>query len=204
MGNGTISENDLMHKLVASKKVMNKVVTGDYEVGNIDPSRIVIDPEVMLEQDEPQEKKPNLRPVGTPDEYRIKQSKLPDVIKKAMIDTPISMASLGESLDMDLFKGAKRLMEQEGLISASPQPQQQQRSQPARQGSGVAMSASELTMLLTPIIENVVRKTLDEIVDRKLTQLLSAQQSATINENLAIKVGDSIFTGKITQVKSTK
>ena len=46
----------------------------------------------------------------------------------------------------------------------------------------------------------MVRKVLDE----KLTQILSANQLQTINENLVLKVGDSIFSGKITKVKTSK
>ena len=50
------------------------------------------------------------------------------------------------------------------------------------------------------IIENTVRKVMDE----KLNQLLTAQQTLSINENLVLKVGDSIFKGKITGVNKSK
>ena len=50
------------------------------------------------------------------------------------------------------------------------------------------------------LIENTVRKVMDE----KLNQILSAQQTQTINENLVLKVGDSIFKGKITGVNKSK
>ena len=53
---------------------------------------------------------------------------------------------------------------------------------------------------ITMLIENTVRKVLDE----KLNQILTAQQTATINENLVLKVGDSIFKGKITGVNKAK
>ena len=35
-GNGVISSNDLMKRLVQAKKVMNKVDGGNYERGHID------------------------------------------------------------------------------------------------------------------------------------------------------------------------
>ena len=41
-------------------------------------------------------------------------------------------------------------------------------------------------------------------MDEKLTQILSAQQTQSINENLVLKVGDSIFKGKITGVNKAK
>jgi hypothetical protein len=50
------------------------------------------------------------------------------------------------------------------------------------------------------LIENAVRKVMDE----KLTQILSASTTASINEDLVLKVGDSIFKGKITGVNKAK
>jgi hypothetical protein len=57
---------------------------------------------------------------------------------------------------------------------------------------------------LIPLIENIVRKTVTEILDAKLNQILTAQQTLSINENLVLKVGDSIFKGKITGVNKSK
>ena len=53
---------------------------------------------------------------------------------------------------------------------------------------------------MSPIIENTIRKVFDE----KLTQLLTAKDTTSLNENLVLKVGDSIFKGKITGVKKSK
>ena len=41
MGNGAITSNDLMQKLVNAKKVMNKVDSGNYERGNIDEAALM-------------------------------------------------------------------------------------------------------------------------------------------------------------------
>ena len=49
-----------------------------------------------------------------------------------------------------------------------------------------------------------MRKTIDDVMDRKLTQILTAQQTMSLNENLVLKVGDSIFKGKITGVNKAK
>lgn len=57
----------------------------------------------------------------------------------------------------------------------------------------------DMNMLAT-LVENTVRKVLDE----KLNQILTAQQTQSINENLVLKVGDSIFKGKITGVNKSK
>ena len=50
------------------------------------------------------------------------------------------------------------------------------------------------------LIENTVRKVMDE----KLNQILTASTTSSINENLVLKVGDSIFKGKITGVNKAK
>ena len=50
------------------------------------------------------------------------------------------------------------------------------------------------------MIENTVRKVMDE----KLNQILTASTTASINENLVLKVGESIFKGKITGVSKAK
>ncbi len=195
LNNGPISSNDLMSKLVQAKKLMNKVDSGDFERGNIDESKLMApsnDSDYLSESYEQNQPQVNTRPVGTPTADRIQQSKLPDAIKKAMIENPIPQISLSDSLDMDFVKGAKRLMEQEGV--QPKQTQKKQSPQPTGNASGVNMNA------LATLIENTVRKVMDE----KLSQILTAQQTSTINENLVLKVGDSIFKGKITGVNKAK
>ena len=115
-GQGTISQNDLMMKLVQAKKVMNKVDGGNYTKGNINENILRSAPEDidMSEYQSTTVSKPVSGPVNV---NKIQNSKLPDAIKQAMINHPIEQMpsiSLNETLDMDFIKGAKRLMEQEG------------------------------------------------------------------------------------------
>ena len=194
-GQGTISQNDLMKKLVQAKKVMNKVDGGNYERGHVNENVLRSNPEDFMGE-MPQQQMPvaNVRPVnnGEVNVAKIQNSKLPDAIKKAMIENPISQISLNDTLDMDFLKGAKRLMEQEGVSSKSSG---KQTTQPKyAQAPAVDMTA------LAALVENTVRKVMDE----KLNQILTAQTTSTINENLVLKVGDSIFKGKITGVNKAK
>jgi hypothetical protein len=82
-------------------------------------------------------------------------------------------------------------MEREGMIT---------KKQNGSQSTNASFNTSDLISTLTPIIENVVRKVMDE----KLNQILSASQTQSMNENLVLKVGDSIFKGKITGVNKSK
>lgn len=190
-GQGVISSNDLMRKLVQAKKVMDKVETGDFETGNVNEEILRSNPEDLVKNNTLPTSSP-IRPVGNPNIDKINSSKLPDAIKKAMIENPIPQISLSESLDMDIVKGARRLMEQEGMISKAPTKRQQQVTTQSVQG--IDMNA------ITVLIENTIRKVLDE----KLNQILTAQQTTSINESLVLKVGDSIFKGKITGVNKSK
>ena len=188
-GQGSISQNDLMKKLVQAKKVMNKVDGGNFERGHVNESMLLSDPSELMEMQTPQQV--NTRPVGANMNVdKIQNSKLPDAIKRAMIEHPIEQMqsiSLNETLDMDFVKGAKRLMEQEGVSSKKSQQ---------RQSSGGNIDMNAIAIL----IENSVRKVMDE----KLNQILTASTTSSINENLVLKVGDSIFKGKITGVNKAK
>ena len=109
---GPISSNDLMLKLVAAKKVMNKVDSGNYQKGLINETKINSSTEELIVDEKPSQGK-TLNSLTN--EEKVKQSKLPDAIKKAMIDKPIQQISLNDKIDMDLFAGAKKLMEREGM-----------------------------------------------------------------------------------------
>jgi hypothetical protein len=171
---------------------MNKVDTGNFERGHVNEEILRSDPEEFVHTNN----MPSIsatRNVSAPASIsKIQNSRLPDNIKKAMIENPIeqmSQISLNETLDMNFIKGAKRLMEQEGTSKSK-----QTVSKPTSQPSNIDINS------IATIIENTVRKVMDE----KLNQLLSAQQTQSINENLVLKVGDSIFKGKITGVNKSK
>lgn len=187
-GKGAISSNDLMMRLVQAKKVMNKVETGSFERGNVNEGVLFSSPEELMNS-VPTDA-PAVRPTSAPSVDKIQNSKLPDAIKRAMIENPIPQISLNDTLDMDFVKGAKRLMEQEGVSTKKPQPQQQRQNM----GGNIDMNA------IAVLIENTVRKVMDE----KLNQILTASTTSSINENLVLKVGDSIFKGKITGVNKAK
>jgi hypothetical protein len=187
---GVISQNDLMHKLVQAKKVMNKVDGGNYQRGQVDESILRSAPEDVMNNTQMQSNPSTQRQTGTPNISQIQNSKLPEAIKRAMIENPIPQISLNDTLDMDFIKGAKRLMEQEG-VSTKPS---QSKQMTTNNGGSIDMNA------IAVLIENTVRKVMDE----KLNQILTASQTSTINENLVLKVGDSIFKGKITGVNKAK
>ena len=186
MSTGAITENDLMRKLVQAKKVMNKVDSGNFERGHVNEMTQFSDTTQLIEAEAPL--KTNVKQPTPISMDKIQNSKLPDAIKKAMMDNPIQQISLNETLDMNFVNGVKKLMEQEGVGKQQPK-------KPTQTSTG----SFDMNSIAT-LIENTVRKVMDE----KLNQILSAQQTASINENLVLKVGDSIFKGKITGVNKAK
>jgi hypothetical protein len=191
-GQGVLSQNDLMQRLVQAKKVLNKVETGDFEKGNVNEEILRSNPEDI--QDVPNN---TIRQPQTPNIQKIQDSKLPDAIKRAMIENPIPQISLNDSLDLNFIEKTKKLMESEGVATKKT-------TQSSKSSTSPQVNSSDLVKQLTPIIENIVRKTVMEIMDTKLNQILTAQQTLSINENLVLKVGDSVFKGKITGVNKSK
>jgi hypothetical protein len=186
---GKISENDLMSKLVSSKKIMQKIDSNSYEKGFINENALNQDVENYVPNNNIQQPKRNNN-ISNID--KINNSNLPDVIKRAMIENPIEQISLNDGLNMNIVEGAKRLMELDNSKIKNTNIKK----------SPVSVTRSKEVDLnsLVPIIENVVRKVMDE----KLNQILSAYQTTTLNETLVLKVGDSIVMGKITGVNSSK
>lgn len=202
---GPISEDQLIQNLVKAKQVMSKVSDGDYEKGNINEDALVDDNEsynvgqqLLQNEVEVAPDASTMQNLPTVTEEKIDNSNLPSAIKEAMKKHPIQQIKLDDSLNMDFVQKTKKIMEQEGVSTSR---QSQRRTQPS---NNVTINESNLTTMLTPIIENIIRKTLDDIVDSKLNQILTAHKTATINENLVLKVGESIFQGKITNVSKTK
>lgn len=207
-GGGVISQNDLMTRLAQAKKVMNKVEGVKSKSSRINEERARYSDDYDESQefdvnqvqiyDQTQQLPENMNVSQGYDINRINNSKLPDSIKRAMIEHPISQPSisLSDGIDMKIIQGAKRLMEQDNP-SPRKKPIQEQSQKSSHQPQVVT---GDLIKTLMPIMENMIRKVMDE----KLTQLLTAQKTQSINENLVLKVGDSIFKGKITGVQSSK
>jgi len=205
LNNGPISQDDLMLRLANAKKVMEKVDDGNYHKGNINEAPIVNDDEAyaIADQLRTDDETVPLKDVGTVNiskmqEEKINQSNLPEHIKQAMINNPTQL-SLNDSLDMNFVERTKKIMEQQGVSTKKTNNTQPRTNNPPQ-----SLNSNDIVSQLTPIIENIVLKTMNDIFDKKLDLILNAQKTSTINENLVLKVGESIFSGKITGVKKSK
>jgi hypothetical protein len=135
----------------------------------------------------------NTKPVGVPTVDAIKNSKLPDEIKKLMMEHPISQPNQQPTMTMsdELIEKSRRLMgNTEGSYipeSAKPKSSPTQQSQP-NQNTGIDYK------LIQKMINEAVTKSLKE-------NGLITESSEKSNETFSFKVGKHVFEGKVTKIK---
>lgn len=132
----------------------------------------------------------NTKPVGVPTVDAIKNSKLPDEIKRLMIENPITQPQQQQTtISNELVEKAARLMKQgnQNYIPESAKPKQQtQQSQPLAGG----------------IDYKLIKKMINEAVSEALHENgLITESSEKSNEIFTFKVGKHVFEGKVTKIK---
>jgi len=206
------NELSLMEKLAVSKKIMdahNKIPTGGASssmssyntpsVENYEPVRGTYNIPQEFLQESQQIDQPYLssipktpsspQPITTD---RVMASKLPDAIKRLMIEHPIevpnSMGGGGSVLSDELVEKATRLMNTDARGNQVNQPKQvvREQSQPQQ-----------------PQINNrQLREMLKEVVEEVLQENgILAESTQKSNEVFSFKVGKHIFEGKVTKIK---
>ena len=196
-----MDENSLMQKLVVAKKMMD-IHTGtprgssrNITMPNVEsfdvPNASYNIPQDMLmsEQAVVQKQTPSSVP-QTKD--KILNSKLPDEIKKLMIEHPIAQPAgmSGPSISDELVNKASRLMK-ENLFSEEnngQQKQPQKQTQPQN-----APSNTDLKKL----VKEAVREILSE-------SGLMTESTSKSNDQFSFRVGQHIFEGKISKIKKLK
>jgi hypothetical protein len=193
------SEQDLIQKLMISKKIMEK--HNDMGRNGIQSSGGSSSP--MVEDYQPIQATYNLpqeflseqevaKPInnGPMTSDRILGSKLPDEIKKLMMEHPIQQPTMGVgsgTLSNELVEKASRLMRTnaKGELTENKQPQRQQQSQ-----TTTGINANE--------IRDIVRETVQDVL--RENGLLTESETKS-NEVFKFRVGQHIFEGKLVRVK---
>ena len=205
--------DDFMKKLMVSKAIMDKTDNIKGSPTNSQPQNMAQEfsvpqakyniPQEFL-QEQPsmgQGQQPylselprvNTKPVGNTSVDAIKNSKLPDEIKRLMMEHPINQPQQQEAtLSNDLIERATRLMKtgNEGsYVSESTKTTQQPVSQTQKStGEGINYR------LIQKMINEAITKALKE--NGLVTE--SAEKS---NEIFSFKVGKHVFEGKVTKIK---
>ena len=132
--------------------------------------------------------KTNTKPVGVPSVDAIKNSKLPDEIKRLMIEHPIAQPQNQQStvLSDELVERASRLMKDQ---SNNYVPES------ATNKKVPTNSTSQIDYnLIQRMIEDSVRKVMKE-------NGLISESSEKSNEVFTFKVGKHLFEGRVTKIK---
>jgi hypothetical protein len=200
------SESELLQKLMVSKKIMDKHNDiGRGQARNISMGDDYSSP--MVENYEAPAAKYNLpaelleetrtasqpRQSNLPIEDRIASSKLPDEIKRLMIEHPIQQPTMGMSsgsvLSNDLIEKASRLMNTDAqgnkINEASPR---KETIQP--QVSSVSLTANQ--------IRDIVRETVEDVLKENGLLVESESRSGDL---FKFRVGQHLFEGKVNKVK---
>jgi len=198
------TEQDLIQKLMISKKIMDKhnqtprsanpnidTTSPEVQSFNIPNANYNIPNDISISGEQTQNlNQPYLSEASIPKqssgeitEDKILNSKLPDEIKKLMIEHPIQQPnSGGPTLSNDLVEKASKLMNKgsnNNVVQKSNNP----------------VSA----------IPNNFREVLKEVVTEVLTDSgVISESSSKSNELFTFKVGKHIFEGKVVKVRKTK
>ena len=133
----------------------------------------------------------NTKPVGVPTVDAIKNSKLPDEIKKLMMEHPIGQpAQQTMTMSNELIEKSRRLMgnSDAGYLPESAKPKPPPGLSPQTQNTGIDYK------LIQKMINDAVTKSLRE-------NGLITESSEKSNEIFSFKVGKHVFEGKVTKIK---
>jgi hypothetical protein len=207
--------SNLMEKLALSKAIMDKAdgiknsnsMNGGLpptslqqmnspESFNIPTAKYNIPAEFLQESEQTQQPylsnlpRENTKPVGVPTVDAIKNSKLPDEIKRLMMEHPIGQPQQQPTtISNDVIERATRLMNvnKEGYIPESAKPKQSSVATP-QQSNGIDYK--------------LIKKMINEAVNEALHENgLITESSEKSNEVFSFKVGKHIFEGKVTKIK---
>ena len=182
--------NDLMQKLAISKQIMDR--HNDVPRGQSLESLPITEnvnakyniPQDIVEQSKIQETI-STKPIN---QEAVLNSKLPDEIKRLMIENPISQPHLnGPTLSNEIVEGAARLMNTN------------------RKTTQESISTNTNNSDLKQMIRDVVRDTVRDVIKEELKNsgLISEGEQKT-NETLSLRVGRHIFEGKVLKIKKVK
>lgn len=191
------TEQDLIQKLMVSKKIMdkhNQISRGS--TPNIPSTPVLEDyqpvqgtyniPQELLSEEVIPKKNYNTE---TPTSERILKSKLPDHIKQLMIEHPIEKPKIGVdttgSISNELVEKAARLMN----VKANGDVISENRVRPQQQTSS-SVDTNEIRSIVRETVESVLRE-----------NGLLTESTTNTNELFKFRVGEHFFEGKVLRIK---
>ena len=205
---------ELMQRLAVSKKIMDRQSTikrGDLPqhinttpmIESFEtPQAIYNLPQEFLSEQQQTQPRSNFDPTKPIEQTKILNSKLPDEIKKLMIEQPIVQpSSMGSTtISDDIIEGAQRLMK----MDRPNVPQDDVKSQPKTQQQQPTNTSFNLNEMKT-MIRDVIRDTVRDVIREELQEVgILSESTENANEVIQFKVGKHIFMGKVTKIQKLK
>lgn len=205
---------DLMQRLAVSKKIMDR--QSSIKRGDL-PQHINTTP--MLESfetpqatynlpqeflsEQPQTQRSNFDPTKPIEQTKILNSKLPDEIKKLMIEQPIVQPnSMGSTtISNDIIEGAQRLMKMDKPNMVQDNVTSQPKTQQKQPTTNTSFNMNEMKTM----IRDVIRDTVRDVIREELQEAgILSESTENANEVIQFKVGKHIFMGKVTKIQKLK
>jgi hypothetical protein len=196
------TEQDLINKLMISKKIMEKhnnmsrgsgpetQLTRNVQVEEFQPvsGNYNLPQDILMETQSTQ----SIKQPEVPTTDRILNSKLPDEIKRLMMEHPIEQPSMGSgtALSNDLVEKASRLMNVNAKGETINENTPRQRQQVSQQQPSSSFNPNEL--------RDIVRETVEDVL--KENGLL-VESTTRADEVFKFRVGNHLFEGKVTKIK---
>ena len=191
------NENDLIRKLMVSKQIMEKhtqiprntngVISEDFNTPEVEEFKAP-KANYNLPQEFLQETKNFTKETQEMSQDKILSSRLPDEIKRLMIEHPIAQpkgVGTTPTISNELVEKASRLM---NTNAAGNTIKESKTSKPTQSFTGLDAET----------IKSIVRETVQEVLSENGLLVESTQKS---NESISFRVGKHIFEGKVTKIK---
>jgi len=201
------SAEELMQRLAVSKKIMdrqNTIKRGEIP-RNINAAPMLESfntphatynlPEEFLTEKPSTSQISNYDPTKPIDESKILNSKLPDEIKKLMIERPIIQVDTmsNASISDDIIQGAQRLMKMDNKNSQPSESLPKSNSKITAQNTQSQFNMNEIKKMIRDVIR-------EELQDAGLI----SESSEDTNESIQFKVGKHVFLGRVTKIQKLK
>jgi hypothetical protein len=189
------SEQDLINKLMISKKIMERHNT----MGRGNATDTMINTAPMVESHQPVNANYNLpqdlmlnesknQTQQLPTEDRIMNSRLPDEIKRLMLEHPIEQPGIGNgpTLSNELVEKASRLMG----TNQKPVNEEVKNINRTTQQSSPSIDKNDLREIIRETVEDVLKE-----------NGLLVESTTRSDEVFKFRVGNHLFEGKLTKIK---
>jgi hypothetical protein len=205
-------EQDLMQRLAVSKKIMEKsenIKGGNGldtrkinmpQLDNFQPAQASYNiPQEFLSEQSTTSSKSYHDPTKPLEEDRIINSKLPDEIKRLMIEQPIVQPSSMNGtaqISEEVIQGAQRLMKKDKNSDFQTEQSPKQKIVENNISSNINLGD------IKSMIRDVVRDTVRDVVREELKQAgMIVESTQNSNESIQFKVGQHLFVGRVTKIK---